>query len=92
MKEMCRDVPDLNRNQLPPRFKLCVYGTVCDLCGPVDVKKKNNNNKMVDKFVIAVHCSLSDWTLDFCRTLVLKNLVVGITLFKISAHFSASVF
>jgi hypothetical protein len=47
MKEMCSDVPDLNRNQLPARFKLCVYGTFCDLCGPVDVKKKkkNNNNK-----------------------------------------------
>jgi hypothetical protein len=91
MKEMCTDLPDLNRNQLPARFKLCVYGIFCDLCGPVDVKKKKNtNNKVVDKFVIAVHCSLSDWTLDFCRTLVLKNL--SITLFKISAHFSASVF
>jgi hypothetical protein len=86
---MCSDVPDLNRNQLPARFKLCVYGIFCDLCGPVDVKKKNKN-KVVDKFVIAVHCSLSDWTLYFFRTLVLKNL--SITLFKISAHSSASVF
>jgi hypothetical protein len=88
---MCSDVPDLNRNQLPARFKLCVYGIFCDLCGPVDVKKKNKKkNKVVDKFVIAVHCSLSDWTLYFFRTLVLKNL--SITLFKISAHSSASVF
>jgi predicted nucleic acid binding AN1-type Zn finger protein len=58
MKEMCSDVPDLNRNQLPARFKLCVYGIFCDLCEPVDVKKKKK--KVVDKFVIAVHCSLSD--------------------------------
>jgi hypothetical protein len=88
---MCSDVPDLNRNQIPARFKLCVYGIFCDLCGPVDVKKKRKkNNKVVDKFVIAVHCSLSDWTLYFFRTLVLKNL--SMTLFKISAHSSASVF